>query len=312
MPRRRSRPVRACVRRSAGRGPRRAAARRRAASRWRPRRRSRRPRCRRRPRAANSPGPVCGEPAARDRVQAARDCAAASTIAPARWSGATTRSTVPGWSRKRLSTSRRVSSSTSSPSQPSASAVTSSFHSGVEPTEVSRARRAAAISNARAIASSSAPGAERLDHEQVAAGLVVHARDAPGEVELGPHAVERRVVGRGDEDRVGVPVGLARRERQRVAEARQRLAAERQVDVVDAQRVHPRDGGERARGLAHQLGPDAVAGEARDRPAAVRSRSLPARSVERRYPTLAPVVCAECAWRTSPVLRSASAASRAA
>ena len=36
-------------------------------------------------------------------------------------------------------------------------AATSSFHSGVEPTEVSRARRAAASSNARAIASSSVP-----------------------------------------------------------------------------------------------------------------------------------------------------------
>ena len=75
----------------------------------------------------------------------------------------------------------------------------------------------------------------------------------------------------GEETRIASAsqVRLARRERQRVAEARERLAAERQVDVVDVQRVQPRDRGERARGLAHQLGPDAVAGEARDRPAAV-------------------------------------------
>ena len=98
---------------------------------------------------------------------------------------------MPGRSRKRVSTPRSVSSSTSSPSQSSAWAVTSSFHSSVQPTEVSRARRAAAISNARAIASSSAPGAERLDDDQVAARLVVHARDAPGEVEVGDDAVDR-------------------------------------------------------------------------------------------------------------------------
>ena len=99
----------------------------------------------------------------------------------------------------------------------------------------------------------------------------------------------------GEETRIASAraVGLARRVRQRVAEARHRLAAEGQVDVVDAQRVQPRDRREHARGLAHQLGPDAVAGEAGHRPGC-RLALMPARPSElgvcSRALCLAPVV----------------------
>ena len=47
-----------------------------------------------------------------------------------------------------------------------------------------------------------------------------------------------------------------------MADARHRLAAEGQVDVVDPQRMQARDLGQDAAGLAHQLGPHAVAGQA--------------------------------------------------
>jgi hypothetical protein len=94
----------------------------------------------------------------------------------------------------------------------------------------------------------------------------VHPGDAPGEVEIGLDAVDRGIVGSGDEDRVGSAAALARRLRERVAEAGERLAAEGQVDVVEAQRVEPADLREDARRLGHQLRADAVAGQASHRP----------------------------------------------
>ena len=102
MPRPRSRPVRACVRQSAGRDPRRAAATRRAACRS----ASATPKPATSPSsqtsAAKSPGPVCESQPLATVCRLPARWAATSTIAPARWPGATTRSTVPGWSRKRL------------------------------------------------------------------------------------------------------------------------------------------------------------------------------------------------------------------
>ena len=104
--------------------------------------------------------------------------------------------------------------------------------------------------------------ADRLDDDEVAADAVVHTRDPPAEVEIRLNAVEGGVVGRGDEDRVGAAVGLPRRLGQRVAVTRESFPSERQVDVVEVEGMQARDFGEYPRGLGHQLGAHAVAGQA--------------------------------------------------
>ena len=83
-----------------------------------------------------------------------------------------------------------------------------------------------------------------------------------GEREVRQHAVERGVVRRGDQDRVDVAVAGAGRRRQRMTDARHRLARERQMQLVELERMQLRDGVERARSGGHQLGADAVAGQA--------------------------------------------------
>ena len=53
--------------------------------------------------------------------------------------------------------------------------------------------------------------------------------------------------------------------RQRMAELHERLGADRRMDLRDPEPVQPRNALERATRLCHDLGPDAVPGEARDR-----------------------------------------------
>ena len=89
----------------------------------------------------------------------------------------------------------------------------------------------------------------------------VDARDAPGELQVGLDAFERRLAGRRDEDRVHVAVPGARLGRQRMPRPRHGLARERQVHVVEFATVQLRDAVEGTRRGSHQLRPDAVPGE---------------------------------------------------
>src|SRR5581483_11866342 len=100
--------------------------------------------------AAKRPGPV-GESQALATVwsEPAR-WAAASTIAPARWLPVTTRSTVPGWSRKRVSRPPSVRYSTSRPSQRSASAATSSPRTPLCTRETRQRRSRSALTPSKA------------------------------------------------------------------------------------------------------------------------------------------------------------------
>ena len=105
------------------------------------------------------------------------------------------------------------------------------------------------------------PRAERRDHDDVGALAEVHASDAPRELEVGLDTLEGRLVRRRDEDRVDVAVARARARGQRMPRPRHGLAGERQVDVVELERVQARHAVERARRRRHQLGPDTVPGE---------------------------------------------------
>ena len=91
-----------------------------------------------------------------------------------------------------------------------------------------------------------------------AAAAELHASHAPGELEVGLHALERRVVGRRDEDCVHVAVAGPGLGRERMSRPGDAFAPERQMDVVELQRVelgHPVEGARRGR---HQLRPDTV------------------------------------------------------
>ena len=107
-------------------------------------------------------------------------------------------------------------------------------------------------------------GLDGAEDDHLAGLAEVHARDAPHEIEVGHQRLDRRLVRARDEDRVGLAVRRARRERQRMTEARHRLARERHVHFVDRERMQLVETREHARRLGHQLRPDAGAGEARD------------------------------------------------
>src|SRR5712691_1456413 len=106
--------------------------------------------------------------------------------------------------------------------------------------------------------------ADRGEHENVARRVQVHARHAPHELEVRLQRLERGLARRRDEDRVRTPVRGPRGERERMTESRHRLARERQVLLVDRECVELGQARQRPRRLPHQLGADAVAGEACD------------------------------------------------
>ena len=120
------------------------------------------------------------------------------------------------------------------------------------------------LENARASAILLPQSADRAGDDEVAAAVELHAGDPPGELEVGLDAFERRVVGRCDEDRVDVAVAGARLGRQRMPRPRDGFAAERQMHVVELQRVELGDPVEGTRRRGHQLRPDAVSGETRN------------------------------------------------
>jgi hypothetical protein len=105
---------------------------------------------------------------------------------------------------------------------------------------------------------------DRADERDVGAAGEPHTGDAPREIELGLYAFERRLAGRGDENGVGLAACRPRRRRKRVAETADGVAPERHVRLVHGESVQAGDGLHRAAGLGHQLGADAVAGEAGD------------------------------------------------
>ena len=82
--------------------------------------------------------------------------------------------------------------------------------------------------------------------------------DAPGEVEVGLDALERRLAGECDQHRVGHPARGTCRDRQRMAVAGDSLAREGRVHLVDSEAVQPSSLGDRAARFSHQLGADAV------------------------------------------------------
>ena len=99
----------------------------------------------------------------------------------------------------------------------------------------------------------------------IAARPVRDAIDARPQIELGLDSGERRLVLGA---RRGSPPPRASRRarlaRQRVTRLRAGLGAERRMHLGDPEPVQPRDALERAARLRHDLGADAVAGEARD------------------------------------------------
>ena len=109
------------------------------------------------------------------------------------------------------------------------------------------------------------PVADRADDDEVAAAAELDAGDAPRELQVGLHAVERRLVRRGDQDRVDVAVAGPRSGRQRMAGARDRFPREREVAIVELELVQLRHALERARRRSHQLGPNPVSGETGNR-----------------------------------------------
>jgi len=90
----------------------------------------------------------------------------------------------------------------------------------------------------------------------------MHAGDPPRQVQVGLDAVEGGLVGRRDEDRVDPAVAGARLGGQRVAGAGHGLSGKGKMDVVDVERMQPRDAVERTCGGGHQLRADTVTGEA--------------------------------------------------
>ena len=107
--------------------------------------------------------------------------------------------------------------------------------------------------------------AERAEHGDGLARPVRDAIHAHLEIELGLDTCERGLVPRRDEDGLCRQRRPPRLARQRVAGLRQGRGAERRVDLRDPEPVQPRDALERATRLRHDLGPDSVPGQARDR-----------------------------------------------
>src|SRR4051794_11648034 len=107
--------------------------------------------------------------------------------------------------------------------------------------------------------------AEGADHERVARGTERDAGDRPADVEIGLDRRERALVRKRGEHRVRAKVAGARDGRKPVTEAHEALAAEREVQLSESEPVLARDLEHRAARLRHELGPDAVAGEARNR-----------------------------------------------
>ena len=100
--------------------------------------------------------------------------------------------------------------------------------------------RDAAHENAREIAMSFRPVTDRADDDEVSRLAQLHACDAPRELQVCLHAVERRLVRRGDQDRVDVSVARPCCGRQRMAGAGDRLAPEGEVAIVELELVQLR------------------------------------------------------------------------
>ena len=108
-----------------------------------------------------------------------------------------------------------------------------------------------------------AAGRARPDDER-RLRAVRDARQAADRSERCLDEVKRGVARRGDENGVGAAEVALGPERQAVAEAHERLAAERQVELGDPEAVQARDDRQHTAGLGGQLGADAVPREARD------------------------------------------------
>ena len=90
------------------------------------------------------------------------------------------------------------------------------------------------------------------------------AGEAADGVERRLDQLERGLARRRDEHGVGAAEVALGPERQTMAEANERLAAERQVELGDPEAVQARDDRQHAAGLGRELGADAVPGEAGD------------------------------------------------
>ena len=131
------------------------------------------------------------------------------------------------------------------------------------PTDVSRPERARAVAKARESVQSVASVVQRREERRLAR-LVEHARHRRAEVEGRAQAVEGGSGVPGDQHGVGAHGRFPCVGGQVMAGAGQRLGVERGMELLDDEAVLAAESGERpARGGGH-LGPDAVAGEARD------------------------------------------------
>ncbi len=98
---------------------------------------------------------------------------------------------------------------------------------------------------------------ERADDRDVPIGEP-DALDAPGQVEIRLHPLERGLARERDENCVGHPARGTGRHREGMAVAGDGLAREGRVHLVDSEAVQPPGLGERAARFRHQLGTDAV------------------------------------------------------
>jgi hypothetical protein len=105
------------------------------------------------------------------------------------------------------------------------------------------------------------PVTDRPDDDEISRLAQLDTGDAPCEMQVGLHAVERRLVRRSDQNRVDIPVAGPRCGRQRMAGAGDRLAPEGEMAIVELELVQLRHALESAGRRSHQLGPHPVSGE---------------------------------------------------